>query len=145
MKKLKICITGSTGSLGKAIIHSNKNLKFIPYKGDIRSKLKLKEWFQNNKLDCVLHLAAVVPIKEVNRNKKKAMDVNYFGTKNLVDLALKNKISWFFFASTSHVYFSSKKIGAPSPEVGAHRRGFTKGYHDSGFLAVSQSFFNFRG
>ena len=95
MKKLKIGITGSTGSLGKAIIYSNKNLKFIPYKGDIRSKLKLKKWFQNNKLDCVLHLAAVVPIKEVNRNKKKAMDVNYFGTKNLVDLAMENKISWF--------------------------------------------------
>ena len=54
-------------------------------------------------------MAAVVPIKVVNRNLKKAYDVNYLGTKNLVDICVKKKIRWFFFASTSHVYGTSKK------------------------------------
>ena len=103
MKKLKIGITGSTGSLGKAIIHSNKNLKFIPYKGDIRSKLKLKKWFQNNKLDCVLHLAAVVGVKYVMENPVDTIRINILGTENVLHScsAYSKKV---LIASTSEVY-----------------------------------------
>ena len=39
----------------------------------------------------------------------KAFNINYVGTQNIVNLALENKVNWFFFASTSHVYKSSKK------------------------------------
>ena len=35
------------------------------------------------------------------------MEVNYYGTKNIVDAILKSKVKWFFFASTSHVYNSN--------------------------------------
>jgi nucleoside-diphosphate-sugar epimerase len=62
-----------------------------------------------NKLDAIIHLAAIVPIKVVNKNKKKAYEVNYIGTKNIVDLIKKENIKWFFFASTSHVYKSTRK------------------------------------
>ena len=31
------------------------------------------------------------------------------GTKNIVDASIKNRINWFFFSSTSHVYKSSNK------------------------------------
>lgn len=106
---LKIGITGATGSLGRCITSGNPIYKFIKFKGDIRSKTKLSSWFKNNKIDAMIHLAAVVPIKEVNTNKKKAYDVNFVGTKNVVNEVIKNDISWFFFSSTSHVYASSKK------------------------------------
>jgi nucleoside-diphosphate-sugar epimerase len=105
----KIGITGATGSLGKQLIKSNKKHKFIRYNDDIRSKKKLSIWFKKNNFDIILHLAAVVPIKTVNQNKKKAFDINYIGTKNIVDEAYNNKIKWFFFSSTSHVYSSSLK------------------------------------
>ena len=106
---LKIGITGATGSLGKYIISGNSIYKFIKFKGDIRSKIKLSNWFKKNKIDAMIHLAAIVPIKDVNSNKKKAYDVNFIGTKNVVNEVIKNNINWFFFSSTSHVYASSKK------------------------------------
>lgn len=106
---IKIGITGSTGSLGKCITSSGSIYKFIKFKGDIRSKKKLSRWFKNNKIDAMIHLAAIVPIKDVNSNKKKAHDVNFVGTKNVVNEVIKNNINWFFFSSTSHVYASSKK------------------------------------
>ena len=109
MKKKSIGITGSSGSLGRELLNIKK-YKFIRYKDDIRSKKKLKNWFDKNNFDAIIHLAAIVPIKNVNSNKKKAYDVNYVGTKNIVDLSLKKKINWFFFASTSHVYNSNKNI-----------------------------------
>ena len=59
----------------------------------------------------IIHLAAIVPIKVVNENKKRTFKVNVTGTKNLVRAILQNKneIKWVFFSSTSHVYSSSKK------------------------------------
>ena len=47
----------------------------------------------------------------MNSNKIKAFKVNTLGTENLVDAILvnNNKVRWVFFASTSHVYSSSRK------------------------------------
>ncbi len=116
MKQYNIGITGSSGSIGRTLI-SNKSLNcnFIKFKGDIQKKKILMSWFSKNKFDAVIHLAAIVPIVQVNKSKKKAYNVNYVGTKNLVDLISKFKIKWFFFASTSHVYKSqNKKISEKS-------------------------------
>ena len=109
MNKINIGITGSTGSLGKELLKFRGEFNFISYKDDIRSKIKLKKWFVKNNFDAIFHLAAIVPIKEVDKNRIKAFEVNFFGTKNIVDEVIKNNIKWFFFSSTSHVYSSSKK------------------------------------
>ena len=108
MKK-KIGLTGSTGSLGKTILKKNKKFVFKLFKDDIRDRKKVFKWVDENNLEVVIHLAAVVPIKEVKRNPSKAKSINFIGTKNLVDACIKKRISWFFFASTSHVYKSSDK------------------------------------
>lgn len=126
MKKFTIGITGSTGSLGQEILKSQR-FKFIRYKKDIRSKSDLKKWFQDNQFDAIIHLAAIVPIKEVNSNQKKAYDVNFIGTKNLVIETKNHKIKWFFFASTSHVYASNKnKISEKNNSKPLSYYGFTK-------------------
>ena len=105
-------LTGSTGILGKQLVQLSKNVKFNCFRGDVRNFNQVDNWIKNSKLDSIIHLAAIVPIKKVNSNTQKAYDTNYLGTKNLVDsikLRKKNKI-WFFFASTSHVYSKSKKL-----------------------------------
>ena len=104
--KLRFGITGSTGSLGKNLIKVNKNIKFIKFKGDVRNKSKVRNWIKDNKLDVLIHLAAIVPIKTVNKNKKKAYYVNYYGTKNIVDEILNSRIKWFFF----FIYFTCLQI-----------------------------------
>ena len=107
-----ICgITGGTGTLGKFLL-KNLPFKFIKYKGRVENKKNLSKWILKNKFDLILHLAAIVPTNQVKKNFKKALKVNYGGTKNLVDIInkKKNKPAWLFFASTSHVYnFKHKK------------------------------------
>ena len=104
-----IGLTGSTGSLGKVILKNNKNIKFKCFRGDITKRSEVLNWVNKNDINILIHLAAIVPIKEVNKNRKKAKQVNYLGTKHIVDACIKKKIKWFFFSSTSHVYKSSNK------------------------------------
>ena len=104
-----IGITGHTGSLGKEIVKSKSGFNFLFFKGDIRNKSKIFKWIGSKKFDAIIHLAAIVPVKVVNSNKKKAYEVNYIATKNITDAVKKNKIKWFFFSSTSHVYSSKNK------------------------------------
>jgi len=111
MKKIKCGITGHSGSIGNALLKETSNIKFEFFKGDITKKNAVKKWIRNSQFNYLIHLAAIVPIKEVNKNKKNAYNVNTIGTENLVNalLTVKNKIGWFFFASTSHVYSTSRK------------------------------------
>ena len=81
----RIGLTGSTGSLGKIILKNNKKINFKCFKGDITNRSHVFDWIRKNNINVVLHLAAIVPIKEVNRNKAKAKKVNLDGTKNVVD------------------------------------------------------------
>jgi len=110
-----IGITGSYGLLGSILTKSLNHHKIIRFKGDIRKSRNIAKWLINNNFDAIIHLAAIVPINEVNKNKKKAKIVNFYGTKKLIDCMNKNininkKKIWFFYASTSHVYNFSKKI-----------------------------------
>ncbi len=108
---MKICaITGAKGVLG------NRILKLLPYKfykfkGDITSFHQVKKWILKKDFDLLIHLAAKVPTKEVEANFKKALKINYVGTKNIANsLKLKkNKPEWVFFSSTSHVYSLTKR------------------------------------
>ena len=112
MKKKIICgITGHTGSIGRNLIKNKKDFKFVYFDKDITNYIFVNDWIKNNKLEIIIHLAAIVPIKVVNENKKRTFKVNVTGTKNLVRAILQNKneIKWVFFSSTSHVYSSSKK------------------------------------
>ena len=123
---IKIGITGATGSLGKCITSYNSIYRFIKFKGDIRSKTKLSSWFKKNKIDAMIHLAAIVPIKDVNSNKKKAHDVNFVGTKNVVNEVIKNNINWFFFHQLHTYMLLVRKISENFKCKPISYYGFTK-------------------
>lgn len=107
---LKCGITGATGVLGRRII-KKLPYKFFIFKNNIENYKKVQKWVNSNKLDIVLHLAAVVPTNKVNKNFNKAKSINIYGTKNLVKAILKTPTppKWVFYASTSHVYPSTFK------------------------------------
>ena len=109
----KIGITGGSGLLGKILIKilKKKKIKYSVFKKDIRNPKEIKRWLISNKnIDIIFHLAAIVPIKYVNNNRKKSIDVNFNGTKNLYKIIYElDKKIWFFFASTAHVYQSKNK------------------------------------
>ena len=110
---LKCGITGSNGNLGKTFLKYNKKFQYIKFRGDISKKKEVEYWIKNNNFDILIHFAALVPTFIVNRNYKKALNVNFKGTKYLVDAIInhKKKIDWLFFSSTSHVYsLQNRKI-----------------------------------
>ncbi len=126
MKPL-IGITGCSGSLGKILLKTGGHKNFSCFLGDIRKKKQVNFWIQNNKFDAIIHLAAIVPIKNVNKNRKKAKEVNFLGTKNIINAIKKTGIRWFFFSSTSHVYKSTnKKISEKSKKQPISYYGKTK-------------------
>lgn len=109
---IKCGITGATGVLGKKIT-STLCYKFIKFKKDITKKKEVENWLKKNQFDLIIHLAAIVPTTTVKKNYVRAKNVNFIGTKNLIDCINKNdiKLKWFFYASTSHVYKIKKKFG----------------------------------
>ena len=122
MHKKTILITGANGEIGQSLIKSfnaenkykiialdisgnihNLNVDFF-IKGSITDKKIIKNIFNENKIDSIYHLAAILSSK-AEINKKLAYDVNVNGSKNLIDYSLKcdNKIN-FFFPSSIAVY-----------------------------------------
>lgn len=111
---MKIGITGASGVLGTILCKKldNLNIKYSAFEGDICSKTDLEAWVHDNDWDGVIHLAAMVPTKDVANNLLKAFEVNVSGTINLMyelQKVWENEKKWFFYACTSHVYKSSNK------------------------------------
>ena len=104
-------ITGSKGVLGNRL-SKFKDLKFIKFNGDITKKKEIDNWIRKNRFDIFIHLAAIVPVDQVNKNYIYAKMVNYNGTINIIKSLIKYQnfnLKWFFFPSTSHVYLPNKK------------------------------------
>lgn len=74
------------------------------FQGDIRSIADLKVIFSNHNISTIIHLAALKNIPESITKPHKYYDVNYIGSKNLIDLAFKNNVKKFIFSSTAAVY-----------------------------------------
>ena len=109
---MKIGITGSSGVLGQRLISYLNNYNLSKFRGDITSNFEVEKWIKYSNFDAIIHLAAVVPVDLVNKNKILAKKVNYEGTKIIIDNLKKfySKKIWFFYASTSHVYEKSDFI-----------------------------------
>ena len=130
MKKV-IGITGSTGMVGKKLLSLiNKNSYDINrFKGDIRSKSQVNIWIKNNRIDYLIHLAAIVSVSQVENNYKKSVMVNYNGTKNIINSINQHKpkfLKWLFYSSTAQIYkFSKKNIKESFPKSGISKYGST--------------------
>ncbi|MFI3241454.1 MAG: SDR family oxidoreductase [Alphaproteobacteria bacterium] len=109
---IKLGITGYDGVLGSILCKKLKeeNIEFSGFCGDLRNKSDIKNWINENNFEAIIHLAAIVPINDVNSNPLTAFDVNVAGTINLLEEFVKiDKDKWIFYASTSHVYKSSSE------------------------------------
>ncbi len=87
-----------------------KGYKFKLYEGDIRDQKLLKKIFKKEKIDKVVHLAAMAGVRNSLLNPFLYEEVNIRGTMNLFEMAVKYKIKNFVFASSSSVYGNNKKM-----------------------------------
>jgi UDP-glucuronate 4-epimerase len=92
------------------IKHLLKGLKFKLYKGDIRDIKLLEKIFRAEKIEKIVHLAAMAGVRHSLKDPLAYADVNILGTLNLLDLAVKHKIKNFVYASSSSVYGNNKKL-----------------------------------
>ena len=101
----KIYIIDNLSFGRKELIPNKKNVIF--YKVDVCSKEILKIIIKI-KPHIVYHLAAIHHIPYCNENPEETFSVNVMGTKNLLDILLKIKPEFLFFASTAAVYAPDK-------------------------------------
>ena len=103
---MTILITGITGSLGselKKIYPDSISPTHEDF--DICNCSSVNDFFQNNKIDLVIHTAALTTIRGCEENKSQAMEINVQGTKNLVsELKNSNPSGKFVYVSTACVF-----------------------------------------
>lgn len=80
------------------------------YRGDIRDTKLLEKIFKKEKIDRVIHLAAMAGVRYSLSNPSLYVEVNILGTVHLLDLAVKYKIKNFIYASSSSVYGNNTKV-----------------------------------
>ncbi len=98
-----------------AIKHSNiaEHLKDPRYKleeADIRDASALARVFEQNKFDCVVHLAARAGVRPSLSEPQLYAETNINGTLNLLELARQSGIKQFVFGSSSSVYGINAKV-----------------------------------
>jgi len=87
-----------------------KETKFKLYRGDIRDTKFLEKVFKKEKIDKIIHLAAMAGVHYSLEKPTLYYDVNVMGTQNLLELSVKYKIKNFVYASSSSVYGNNKKL-----------------------------------
>ena len=111
--KPKILITGSSGYIGKILakklskkyttylidkIKQDKEKNF--YHIDLKDKKKLNEFFRNNKVDIIIHLASEI----FDANENIIYENNTSCAENIISSAKNFKIKQIIFTSTFSIY-----------------------------------------
>lgn len=103
---MAVLITGGTGSLGielqkvfpGSISPTHEEL-------DVTNKKQVKKIFQQNKIDTVIHTAAITKVRKCEEDKQLTWNVNVEGTKNLIDEIIHLKLDInFVYVSTACVF-----------------------------------------
>ncbi len=84
-------------------LQKHKNLKIL--KKDIRSLVK-KDLM---KIDCIMHLASIANDPAAELDARLTWEVNVLATYKLINLAVKQKVKKFIFASSGSVYGIKKE------------------------------------
>ncbi len=86
--------------------NSNYKLEIV----DIRNIDALDRIFFENKIDIIVHLAAMAGVRPSIENPLLYEDVNVKGSLNLLETARKYKVNKIIAASSSSVYGNNKKV-----------------------------------
>ena len=87
-----------------------KNENFKLYRADIRDRQAIKKIFNENKIDIVMHLAAMAGVRPSIENPILYQEVNCMGTQNILEEMKEHEIKNGVFASSSSVYGNCKEV-----------------------------------
>lgn len=86
------------------------NVNFKLYKEDIRNRQAIKQIFDKNKIDVVMHLAAMAGVRPSIENPILYQEVNCMGTQNILEEMRHHNILNLVMASSSSVYGNCKEV-----------------------------------
>src|SRR5215510_305238 len=86
------------------IVNHSAHPDYRLVEADIRDHRALKDLFSEEVFDTIIHLAAKAGVRPSVSDPRTYNEVNVTGTMNLLDLAERNGIKKFIFASSSSVY-----------------------------------------
>lgn len=86
------------------------NSNFKLYRLDIRDYNGICKVFSENKIDCVVHLAAMAGVRPSIEDPILYQEVNGIGTQNVLEAARHQGVFNLVMASSSSVYGNSKEI-----------------------------------
>lgn len=86
------------------------NLNYKLYRGDIRDIELLDKIFSENKIDAVIHLAAMAGVRPSIEDPILYQEVNCMGTQNLLETMKKYNVLNLVMASSSSVYGNNKTV-----------------------------------
>jgi nucleoside-diphosphate-sugar epimerase len=89
---------------GESLLFLVNNPDFRLIKADITSADEVEAVSKDHQFDTVIHLAAIVGDPACARNPKLAEKVNWQGSLNLLEHAMKKSVKRFIFASTCSNY-----------------------------------------
>jgi nucleoside-diphosphate-sugar epimerase len=97
---------------GESLVHVWGRDGFSFVRGDICSPDSLRQVFERQPIDHVVHLAAIVGDPACAKQPELARKVNYDASVSLLDLAAAFKVKRFVFASTCSNYGKMSDAGA---------------------------------
>lgn len=88
----------------------SKSSNFKIYREDIRDRQAIKEIFDENNIDIVMHLAAMSGVRTSIENPVLYQEVNCMGTQNILEEMKAHNIKNLVMASSSSVYGNCKEV-----------------------------------
>jgi len=170
-----ILVTGGAGYIGSHVVkellrqghkpivfdnlqtgHRKAVKKPLFIEGDLSDQQKLKETFQTNSIDAVMHFAADCSVGEAVQNPIKYFNNNVRNSLELIEMIEEFKVMKIVFSSSAAVYGEPKEIPiseehpcAPTNPYGETKWIFEKvlqAFHDAGKLNyLSLRYFNAAG
>ncbi len=99
-------------SMSLELNNSYPNINYEKIIADVRNKKRLEFVFETFKPDVVFHGAAYKHVPMMECNAIEALDVNFRGTKHLVDLSHNFNVDRFVFVSTDKAVNPTNIMGA---------------------------------
>lgn len=84
--------------------------RFKVHRGDIRDNAFLEKVFDENRVDVIVHLAAMAGVRPSIENPILYQEVNGVGTQNILECAKKYQVNNLVMASSSSVYGNCKEV-----------------------------------
>lgn len=150
---MNILITGSSGYIGSKLIKllssKHKIIKFDKKESiiqDLNNINILNSIFTKEKIDLVIHLAALSGVEKNHREYKKFFKTNVLGLLNLLEVMRRNSVRNILFASSCSVYGNNKKAKESDNLEPISFYGLTKTFGEEILKYYNRVFdFNYQG